>query len=131
MYPKGCGGSSPLDRTISRQNPFLEVASFPEELPTVYKVSVRQASTGCLNYKGVRGGFDYLFDPTKPTFNPGFDRVQELRPHGEFADRFEALGLVPPEHLSPGFVSRVSDARKRLVKMTDTMRRFGSSRADE
>lgn len=50
-------------------------------------------------YKEVWGDFDYLFEPTKPSFEPIFSREQELRPPGEFAERFEALHLVPPEHL--------------------------------
>jgi hypothetical protein len=50
-------------------------------------------------YKEVRGDFDYLFGPSKPSFEPIFDRAQEIPVQGEFAKRFEALKLVPPEHL--------------------------------
>jgi hypothetical protein len=71
-------------------------------------------------YKEVRGDFDYLFEPSKPSFEPVFDREQELRAHGEFAERFEALALVPPEHL-PWF--RVIDLRRKEEPTDDDRRR--------
>lgn len=50
-------------------------------------------------YKEVRGDFEYLFEPAKPAFEPIFDRAQQIGVHGELAERWESLELVPPEHL--------------------------------
>jgi len=60
-------------------------------------------------HKEVRGDFDYLFEVGKPTFEPVFDRdnAVTLPPHA--AERFEALRIVPPEHL-PWF--RVTGLRR-------------------
>ena len=49
-------------------------------------------------YREVRGDFDYLFGPSKPSFEPILDRTEELTAPARFAERFEALKLVPPEH---------------------------------
>ncbi len=67
-------------------------------------------------YREVRGDFEYLFEPTRPLFEPIFDREHELKAHGEFAHRFEALGLVPPEHL-PWF--KVSGFRRKEEPAAD------------
>jgi hypothetical protein len=77
-------------------------------------------------YRQVRGNFEYLFEPTRPVFEPVFDRGQELTAHGELGHRLEALGLVPPEHLPwfkvTGFTRREEsgDDRRRsaLRKLT-------------
>ena len=58
----------------------------------------------------VRGDFEYLFERAKPAFEPIFDREQEVKAQGDFAHRFEALELVPPEHL-PWY--RVTGLRRR------------------
>jgi hypothetical protein len=50
-------------------------------------------------YQQVHGEFEYLFERTKASFEPIFDRSQEIRVSGEYAERFESLNLVPPEHL--------------------------------
>ncbi len=50
-------------------------------------------------YQEVRGDFEYLFEVAKRSFEPVFDRADELRVPREYAERLEALDLVPPEHL--------------------------------
>jgi hypothetical protein len=50
-------------------------------------------------YQDVRGDFEYLFERAKPAFEPIFDRTQQIKAPAETARRFEALELVPPEHL--------------------------------
>lgn len=50
-------------------------------------------------FREVHGNFEYLFEGAKPAFEPIFDTTQEERVQDEFAHRFKALELVPPEHL--------------------------------
>lgn len=49
-------------------------------------------------YKEVRGDFEYLFDVGKASFEPVFNREDELTLPRQVAERLEALQVVPPEH---------------------------------
>jgi hypothetical protein len=57
--------------------------------------------------KSLWGDFDYLFGPSKPLFEPSFDRAQELPVREDFAERFKTLDLVPPEDLPWFRVTRI------------------------
>ncbi len=61
-------------------------------------------------HREVLGNFEYLFERAKPAFEPIFDLTQEARIQGEFAHHFQALELVPPEHLP---WHRVTGLRRR------------------
>jgi hypothetical protein len=67
-------------------NPFR-----PTPAPGMQQVRIK-------TFKEVRGEFDYLFEVGKRSFEPVFDREDQLTPPRHFADRSEALRLVPPEH---------------------------------
>jgi hypothetical protein len=58
----------------------------------------------------VRGEFEYLFETGKPSFEPVFDRNDELAVPTHFAERLKALRIIPPEH-NPWF--RVTSLRRK------------------
>jgi hypothetical protein len=77
-------------------------------------------------FKEVRGDFEYLFETTKVSFDPVFDREDALTLGGDFTERMEALKIVPPEHYpwfrvtgirrkeEPGEDNRYKEALRRL-----------------
>ncbi len=75
----------------------------PTPAPDMQQVRIK-------TFKEVRGEFDYLFEAGKPSFEPVFDREDEVILPGHVAERLDALGIVPPEHY-PWF--RVKGIRRK------------------
>lgn len=81
----------------------------PSPAPDMQQVRIRTRYS-------VHDAYEYLFDPAKPTFQPVFDQEAALTLSPELARHFEALKIVPPEHL-PWF--RVTGIRKAEVSAPD------------
>lgn len=110
------------DWQVDGSRPVLRVASRPfRPTPGVGMQQVRVQA-----YSEVRGNFEYLFETARPAFEPVFDRAASVGVDEKIAKDWEALKLIPPEHL-PWFrvtgikrVEGVSADQKELAlrKMT-------------